>query len=312
MRITLIFNPDAGTDKQPGGEKILKLIEAAGHSVFCQPSTGDGWEEALDKPADIVAIAGGDGTVGKVSKRMIGKDASLAVLPMGTANNIARALGLSNRPFDQLIAGWSSGRRMKFDAGAASGPWGSTYFIEGLGIGLFTDTMSRLDARKNVDLAHHDAAEKKLLLVSQLMNARLESCPAYRLKVRLDDQDLSGEYVLLEALNIRYVGPNLSLAPAADPGDGLLDVVLVSKDERGQLKQFLDDRIEGKPNPSTLMVHRGRHLHIECDCYPVHIDDDVVLKNRPRTSFSSAVIDVTLEPGTLQMLVPADIRSLLN
>lgn len=171
-------------------------------------------------------------------------------------------------------------------------------------MGLFTDTMSRLDARKNVDLAHHDAADKKLLLVSQLINARLESCPAYSLKIRLDDQDFSGEYILLEAMNIRYVGPNLSLASGADPGDGLLDVVLVSKDERSQLRQFLNDRIEAKSDPSMLTVHRGQHLHVECDCYPVHIDDDIVLRNRPRTSFSSAVIDVTLESGALQMLVP--------
>ena len=51
---------------------------------------------------------------------------------------------------------------MKFDVGAASGPWGSTYFVEGLGMGLFTDTMSRLDARKNIDIAHHNVAEKKI------------------------------------------------------------------------------------------------------------------------------------------------------
>ncbi len=92
---------------------------------------------------------------------MIGKHTPLAVLPMGTANNVANALGVADRPLDQLIAGWNGARRMKFDVGAASGPWGSTYFIEGLGLGIFTETMARLDARKTSTSRTTTSREKK-------------------------------------------------------------------------------------------------------------------------------------------------------
>jgi diacylglycerol kinase (ATP) len=304
MKVTLIYNPDAGGDNQPTGDDILKLIRGAGYSAVCQSSRETGWEKALEIPADLIAVSGGDGIVGKVAKRMIGKHTPLAVLPMGTANNVANALGVADQPLHQLIAGWNSARRMKFDVGAASGPWGSTYFIEGLGLGIFTETMARLDARKNIDIAHHNVTERKITSVLEFMNIRLEGYPGIRLKLTLDDRDLSGEYVLLEALNIRYIGPNLCLAPAADAGDGLFDVVLVSNDQRSQLKRYLSDRLEGKSDCPALTVRKGRHLHIECDCFPIHIDDDLRMKSGPPTPFSSVEIDVTLDAAALEFLTP--------
>jgi len=56
--------------------------------------------------------------------------------------------------------------------------------------------------------------------------------------IRLDGKEMSGDYVLLEAMNVRYVGPNLDLVPRADINDGLLDVVLVGSGERGKLKPY--------------------------------------------------------------------------
>src|SRR5258707_12159775 len=72
MNVTLIYNPDAGSDNQPTDDEILNLIRRAGHSAECQSSKEIGWEKALDKPVDLVAISGGDGRVGKVAKRIMG------------------------------------------------------------------------------------------------------------------------------------------------------------------------------------------------------------------------------------------------
>jgi diacylglycerol kinase (ATP) len=82
-------------------------------------------------------ISGGDGTVGKVATLLIGNRTPIAILPMGTANNIATTLGLTNRSVPDLIKGWTNARPVNFDAGLAKGPWGSQHFIEGFGIGLF-------------------------------------------------------------------------------------------------------------------------------------------------------------------------------
>jgi diacylglycerol kinase (ATP) len=67
--------------------------------------------------------------------------------------------------------------------------------------------------------------------------------------VRLDGQDVSGDYILLEALNIRYIGPNLDLVPRADNNDGFLDVVFVTKGQRTRLNKYLSDRINRKSRP---------------------------------------------------------------
>ena len=202
MKVTLIHNPDAGSTDESCADEIANSIRAAGHSVVGQSCRKPGWEDALLEPGDLIAVAGGDGIVGTVAKRMIGKSVPIAVLPMGTANNIASTLGLTGRSNDELIKGWASARRIHLDVGAAQGPWGKRYFIEGLGLGLFTDVMSKLDARQNVDLAHLNVPKDKLDSVVQIMKHRLDSHPVYRLTLKVDGRDLSGDYILLEAMNV--------------------------------------------------------------------------------------------------------------
>lgn len=305
MKVTLIHNPAAGSEEQASGEDLAQLVRAAGHSVRYQSSKRAGWQEALAEPADLVAVAGGDGIVGNVLKKLVGRGLAATILPMGTANNIARALDLSGRELEGLIAGWTSARRVKFDVGIANGPWGSTYFVEGVGTGAFTETMSRLDARKNIDLAHHDASSKKIESVLHIMRIRLDGSRPLALKLNLDGVDLSGEYVLLEAMNIRSIGPNLRLAANADPGDGLLDVVLVAYDERARLSAYLTERITDGSDAAQLPARRGRQLRIESDEVRVHIDDDFWPAHGEHPPFSPMIIDVTMHSESLEMLVPA-------
>ena len=305
MNVTLIHNPDAGGDNQPSGDDILELIHKAGHSATFQSSKDVGWDKALQEAADIVAVAGGDGIIGQVAKRMIGRRIPIAILPMGTANNVATTLGVKDLAIDELIFGWTSARRAKFDVGNAKGPWGSTAFIEGLGMGLFTDTMSRLDARDNIQLAHLSDTNEKLISVLQILRTRVESCRSHEMKVTVDDRDLSGKYILLEAMNIRSIGPNLSLAPDADAGDGFLDIVLVSDHDREKLTRYLTERIIDKNHSPELTVHRGRHLHIECDELRIHIDDDVWPSHGEHPPYSPMIIDASLHSESLEMLIPA-------
>jgi diacylglycerol kinase (ATP) len=305
LRVTLIHNPEAGRDEQLSGDNLVRLVRAAGHSAVYQSSKHADWQQSLDEPTDLVAVAGGDGVVGLVAKRLVGKHVPLTILPMGTANNIAAAFDLKNRPLDQLIAGWTRARRRKFDVGAAIGPWGSSFFVEGVGIGAFTETMSRLDARRNADLAHQEDTDKKIHAVLHILKIRLEGCQAIRLKMALDGRDLSGEYVLLEAMNIRSIGPNLSLAPDADSGDGFLDIVLVSEHEREKLTRYLTELIAGKKLFPHLTVHRGRHLHIECDELRVHIDDDVWPRHGEHPPYSPMIIEISVHSESLEIVTPA-------
>jgi diacylglycerol kinase family enzyme len=304
MKVTLIHNPNAGSG-QPSGDELISLIRGAGHSVIYQSSDVADWQRVLKEATDLVAVAGGDGIVGKVAKRLVGQYVPITILPLGTANNVAATLGLTRRPLDQLITGWARGRHRKFDVGVAKGGWGSSYFIEGLGLGAFTDTMSRLDARKNIDIAHHNATDKKLLSVVQILKIRLENSSPRRLKLALDGRDLSGDYIILEAMNIRCVGPNLCLAPNADPGDDLLDLVLVADGQQEQINRYLSDRTEGKEHYPALPVLQGRHLRIECEELRVHIDDDVWPDEGEHPPYSPMIIDASLDDESLDVLLPA-------
>src|SRR5262245_64261167 len=141
MRITLIHNPDAGDDQSPSGDELIGLIHRAGYTVVYQSSKDENWRRILEEPCDIVAVAGGDGMVGQVAKYLIERRIPIAVIHMGTANNVARTLGLTNKTINQVIAGWKERLLVNFDAGLDSGHWNSKYFIQGFGIRLFTDTM---------------------------------------------------------------------------------------------------------------------------------------------------------------------------
>ena len=192
---------------------------------------------------------------------------------------------------------------MNFDVGIASGPWGSTYFIEGIGVGLFTDTMCKIDARDNVDVAYADDSAKEITSAMKVLRERLKSYRAKTLKLTLDQRDLSGEYILLEAMNTRCLGPNLCLAPNANFSDGLLDVVSVSKAEYSQLSKYLSDSTKSKVSSGPFMIHNGRHLQIELGDFLIHIDDELWPENDSAYPFSSTVIDVKVDSHALVFLV---------
>ena len=302
MKVTLIHNPDAGDDQQPSADALFDLIVRAGHTASYQSSKDENWQRVLEKPCDIVAVAGGDGIVGTVATHLIGRQVPIAVLPMGTANNVATTLGLIDKPLKQLIAGWATAPRVKFDAGKVNGPWNLKYFIEGLGMGLFTETMYRLDATDNVDLAHLNDTGEKLKSVLEILRERLRSFTPNRLQIMLDGRDMSGEYVLLEVMNISYIGPNLCLAPHANPSDGLLDIVLVSKDDQDNLSQCLSRCIKGKLPYPGLTVRKAEHLEIEWDGFTVHIDDEVWPDKASEFPISFNSIEVKIDHHALEFL----------
>jgi diacylglycerol kinase (ATP) len=260
----------------------------------------------LKKRCDIVAVAGGDGTVGKVARCLVGSRTPIAILPMGKANNVAKMLGLTGRPLADLIKGWKTAHCVNFDAGVAKGPWGSQWFIEGFGVGLFADTMARLDGQETLDEKHPDDSKKVIRTAVSILKNQIKTYPPKDMTVRLDGRDISGDYVLLEALNIRYIGPNLDLVPSADINDGFLDIVFVTKGERAKLSKYLSNRIDGKKSRANLTVRRGRHLQIELKNASIHIDDTAWPKDKDRTALRSNAIDIKIDPGALVFLTPVE------
>jgi diacylglycerol kinase (ATP) len=302
MRVALIYNPKAG-DEQSTGEELGDLIRAEGHEVARHSSKDDHLAAVLDEPPELVAIAGGDGTVSKVVKIVMGRDIPLAVLPTGTANNIARTLGVADIALEKQVAAWPKWRKARLNVGLARGPWGSRHFVESVGLGLLAWSIPKADSSAMLDSM--DSARRKLAYVRRMLTDRLAQTPLLPCKASLDGKDLSGDYLLVEAMNIRSIGPRLALAPEADPGDGLLDVILVSREDAARLRKHLasgtNHRMRHLPE---LPRHRGRELKMEwTEGEEVHFDDDVWPAGQPIASRGRA-IDIKLEDEAVELLVP--------
>lgn len=301
MRVTLIHNPGAGRNAQ--SDALVAMLRAAGHEVYYQSARADNWPQALAREADLIAVAGGDGTLSRVAKRMLGRGVPLAPLPCGTANNIAHTLGIAGVALADLVRAWPEARRVRLNIGIAQGPWGLRRFVEGFGAGLFAWTMPYADASETI--AGLQRTDAKIAYAQQMLKDRLEHCPPIALEARLDGQDLSGEYVLFEAMNIRYIGPNLYLAPEGEAGNGEFIVVAATERERARLHEYLSKWQEEKMRLPMLRSHRGRHLSLAWSGFAVHIDDQLWPKAGEPPGRTSGRIDVCLEPGGLEVLIPA-------
>jgi diacylglycerol kinase family enzyme len=299
VRITLIHNPGAGRQGANDARKLVRFLEEQRYEVRYQSAKDEGWKKALKKPAELVAVAGGDGTVAKVTRRMVGRGIPIGLLPSGTANNIARTLGLLERPFEELVRGWQGGRRVKLDLGVAKGPWGERYFVEGVGAGVFASLLANPAAESIKQ--QKNAVEKALAR----MKAHAEGSQPIELFARLDGKDISGRYLMLEALNLRYVGPNLHLASESQPGDGNLDVILVTEAERDRLLYYLEHWQENRERLAVLPTLRGRKFELEWNGFPLHIDDKLKPTPKAKPKEIAGPVEARLDGDTVEFLVPA-------
>lgn len=302
MRVLLVHNPVAGANAQLSADELQSLIRAAGHEVRYQPSDTIDWANLERERWELIAVAGGDGTAGQIAKRLVNRGIPLTLLPMGTANNIAKSFALCERPLPELIKGWAGALPRWIDVGVIDSPWGSTRFIEAVGIGLFVRTMIEIDALDA--LSHLDSSKEKVAHALHLLGERLARFPVRQLNLLLDGKDLSGEYIMLEAMNIRFVGPNLYVAPASDPTDSLLDVVLIAERERADLQRFLASWKIGVTVAPQFTTHRGRHLQIEWQGSALHVDDEVWPSSQAPLRTTSGLIDIRLQPRALELRLP--------
>jgi diacylglycerol kinase (ATP) len=255
VRLTLLYNPTAGSEDREGSE-LSALLESAGHAVTAASIKGDRWKQLLADPGELVVVAGGDGTVRKVFRELATSDVDVTILPVGSANNIARALGFAEADIGRLTQGLADAELRRFDLGRATAPWGETVVVESLGVGLFAEVMARAE---RVDANGEDKVDAGLRLLADV----LRDLPARDWELELDGTGLSGSYLAVEVMNIRETGPNIPLAPAADPGDGHVDVVRVRGADRLPLLDYVEARLRGEPAAvPPLAVDRGREVSL--------------------------------------------------
>jgi diacylglycerol kinase family enzyme len=268
MRVALLYNADAGDGVS--AEDLRHEIAGAGHELVCEVEQNDGFDPAVDAHVDCCIVAGGDGTIRAAALALADANIPIALLALGTANNIAKSLGV-RRSVRETMRGWRLDRKIAFDFGAAHGPWGKRRFLEGVGSGLVPAATSAVKADKEKRNAHPQGEVAYSLGVYLDTLSRLKPHP---FRLTLDGAVLEGEFLLVEVLNIPSVGPNLALSPGSDPTDGLLEVVVAGEAERDDVAGYLLRRLRAEHTQLMLPVRRAKNVEICCH-ETVQLDDEV-------------------------------------
>ena len=292
-----MHNPESGDDDH-AREHLIDLIARAGHEVTYFSSKGD-WHAALDPHPDLLAVAGGDGTVRKAAHAVIGQGIPIAILPTGTANNVAGYLGLSGIPHEVLVDGWANGSLHAFDLGVVHGPFGTHRFLESVGIGILAALIAEVDTGLAGYVNELDSRQARINAALDVLQIVLRRSTPIACELELDDVRVSGEYLLIEILNFGAAGPNLQLAPHADGADGMLDVALVKADQRSWLEQHVSEIRTDPSNVTLLPVRHARHVTLRCDSCTLHVDDRMWKPDGRLTA-----LDATVEHAALMFVVP--------
>lgn len=275
----LLHNPGAG-DEEHLKSDLIQTIENEGFGcIYFSVKKDSNWMQQLDR-ADFAIVAGGDGTVRRVAKElvkrtMLERKIPLALLPMGTANNIAFALGMdSTVKYKSHIKKWKKSTRKQFDVGIVKNAEGADFFLEGAGFGLFPNLIQQMD---NIMDSDTEKAKDEMNVAFETLYWLILNSPAENYWLKTDTDTYEGRCILLEVMNIPSIGPNLILAPDAVINDGLLDVVIVEEDQREDFAAYIKKLMKGKSAKFRFKTCKTKHLSIDYGGAYMHVDDELVL-----------------------------------
>jgi diacylglycerol kinase (ATP) len=292
----LIHNPQAG-GTELSKKKLIGLLEDNDFGCRYLSTKAKGWKD-FETDADFIVVAGGDGTVRRVIKELLDRTLletlPIALLPWGTANNIANALGVTGKAED-IIETWKQPVFKKFDLGRLYNiEKEAEFFLEGFGYGIFPYLMQEMSKRERTD----EPPDEVLRTVLKLLYEIVSSYEPRQCELEIDGTNHSGRFLFAEAMNTPSIGPNLLLSPLADPGDGELEVILVPEAQKQKFADYIKDHIE--KNDFTYQFHtlKGRNIKMSWKGAHVHVDDRIIKLDK------TAEVRIEIKAGLLNFIVP--------
>lgn len=287
-RILAIFNPAAGRNRRSLFDAVVALLREAGCVVTVRVTTAPGDAEAIARAAtpadyDIVAAAGGDGTINEVVNGLRGTGVALGIIPLGTANVLADEIGLSKRPA-KVAAALAHGPLQTVRVGLANG----RRFTMMAGVGFDANVISRVSL----------ALKKWIGPLAYVWTAGLQGFrdPFARCDVRIDGT--SYESVSAVACKGRRYGGPFIAAPRANLTDGSFEVVLMRGRGWFSVLRYGVALIFGRVAmwPDVLIQTGGGVMISGCDGQPVQADGDIVAR---------LPVEITIDPEPVMLVYPA-------
>ena len=295
-KATLLHNPTAGENDFSKSE-LLNIIKKEGFECDYVSVKNDSWDE-FSNDTDFLIIAGGDGTVRRVAKSLmkrkrLDKQFPIAILPHGTANNIAGTLKVEGKVKD-IVRTWHNGVLKKFDIGKIYGLREEMFFLEGFGCGIFPRLIKVMEKMKE---EIGNSVEEKIKAARAVLYDIVLNYEAVNCKIIADDVEHSGKYIMVEIMNTRSIGPNLELVQSADPGDGELEIVLIPESHQKKFEEFLLSRINGEEGEYAFTVIKAKKIEFEWEGKDIHVDDERL------NSDKLTKVTVEVQPGMIEFMV---------
>jgi YegS/Rv2252/BmrU family lipid kinase len=237
---------------------------------------------------DTIVAAGGDGTVHSVAQGMVNSRLQMGIIPMGTANNIARVLGLPLK-VEEAMDIIARSKVQKIDVGRVAG----RYFLEAAGVGLFADAFAAF--------GKDEPRKWQILRNLRVLGPMMWNPPVRNLQLTLDGVAEKDAAVWIAVSNSSYIGDNMQLAPDASMEDGEFDVIIVGAMNRHELLQFIIALYRGKHlelpkvrrvRAKSIAIQRVHRSHRPL---PVHADAEIV-------GFTPTLLETV--PAAIRVLVP--------
>lgn len=239
-KLFYIINPIAGNGSRGSLRKqIEERTRKAGYDFECRDSAIDGNYDLIAHAiqsegfTDII-IAGGDGTINQVVGALRYLELPFGIIPCGSGNGLARCAGLSTDPQEALDTIFS----------------GSAIRTDGYTVnGNFACELTGLGFDGAVAHAYAQSATRGLNTYIRHAIKQFASAPSYRFIVRLFGQALSLDAYMITVANANQFGNKVTIAPYASISDGLLDVVIVKKQNKLPLLWRAYRQLSGRNSP---------------------------------------------------------------
>lgn len=291
--IRFIVNPRAGTRHADMGATIRRLLHGTGPAFDVCGSEYPGHgailsREAADAGVDLVVAVGGDGTINEVGKGLLGRETPLGIVPVGSGNALASALGIPLHPV-RACRGLLQARLRAIDVGKV----GDAVFFSTAGIGLDAAVCHEFNGRSG--------GRRGLLTYAALTLAALRSYRSEEVRVKLEEgEDFRVRPTVLTVANSCQFGNRAKIAPQARPDDGLLDLCILEDIEIARAlwhgRRLFTGSIHKMPG---VRMFQARRLWIERN-EPGRLQLD------GESTTGGAVLAVSLMPHAIRIAVPKD------
>jgi diacylglycerol kinase family enzyme len=144
MQRYLIVNPRSGTGS-PSADELRQAARERGIEVYVLEEGDDLPEVARRANADVLGMAGGDGSLGAVADVAIEQDIPFVCIPFGTRNHFARDIGLDRNDPVAALAAFDTGRERRIDVGRI----GMRVFLNNVSLGLYAHLVHRREAHRH-------------------------------------------------------------------------------------------------------------------------------------------------------------------